>query len=257
MHTEVKCCLVLLLFSCLSAVGQQPLKFIQFETGIDFMACEKMEMDYIRAAMSDAYGGNAGVVGNNGPLYRDVKNQMHKAYLAIKVEVRTHDNYAGLISGLRLTQVVGAIERTGSPDFFYLRLRQTETSTEYLKVERLEQFSNYLGIPLEVRIFAYGQRRFRLYFSAGGEVGYQLSTKNTTTFDDPSMNIYQHDVSQIIGAPDKWYATFYGRAGFMLGREMPRVSLGLNAPVIVTDKSSTLNKPAAGIGLHIQVQVPF
>lgn len=257
MRTGVKYCFALLLFSCLSAVGQERLKFIHFETGIDFIACWKTENDYIRAAMSETYDGNTDFPGNNGPVYSDVKSQMHKAYLAIKVEVRTLNNYVGFISGLRLTQMVSTIERTGSPDFFYLRLRQTEASTEYLKVERLEQFSNYLGIPLEVRIFAYGQRLFRLYFSAGGEVGYQLSTKNIATFDNPAMNIYQHDVSQIIGEPDKWYATFYGRAGLALGREMPRVSLGLNAPVIVTNKSSTLNKPTVGIGLHIQVQIPF
>jgi hypothetical protein len=256
MYTNKKWYFILLIFLSPNADGQSRLKFINFETGIDFISCGEVEKDYIRAAMSQSYG-NTGLLGNDGPLYRDVRNEMHKTYLAIKVEVRTKDNYVGFISGLRLTQVVGSIERSGAPDFFYLRLRQTETSTEYLKVEKLQQFSNYLSMPLEVRAFAYRQRPFRLYFSGGGEVGYRLSTVNVTTFDNPSMNGYQNAVSEIVGKPDKWYTTIYGRAGFMLGRETPRLSFGVTAPVIITGRNSTLNKPTVGIGLHVQAQMPF
>jgi hypothetical protein len=252
------CCFILFFLQGLRAAGQERLTFIAFETGIEAIACKEAEKDYIRTDATESYGGNNGLFGNDGALYRRIRNEMHKLYIGVNAEVRTRNNFAGLITGLRLMQVVGSIEKAnGPPDSFFLRLRQTETTTEYLKVERLEQYSTYLGVPLEVRVFAYRQRPFRLFFLVGGEVGYQLSTTNMIDFDNSNMEVYRDDVSQIMGRPDRWYTTFYGRAGFTLGREIPYVTVGITTPVIISEKSSTLNEPTVGIGFHVQVRLPF
>jgi hypothetical protein len=249
---------VVLLFSCLNAVGQQRLKFLAFETGIESIRCREVEKDYIRADVTEAYGGNGGLFGSDGALFRRIRNSLSRHYFGVKAEVRTRNNFAGFTGGLRFGQLVGTIvKRNGPPDYFYFRLRQTGTSTEYLKVEMLVQRSNYMSVPLEVRVFAYRQRLFRLFFLAGGEVGYQLSTTNSVTFDNRDMNTHAEAVSEIMGRPDKWYTAFYGRAGFTLGREIPYVTVGITLPVVVSQGSSTLNESNAGIGFHVQVQMPF
>lgn len=92
---------------------------------------------------------------------------------------------------------------------------------------------------------------------AGGEWSYQLTTKTDVVFDDKTMEIYQSAVEEIVGESSTWYATFYARAGFILGKEKPRISIGLSAPVVITNTVSSFNIPIAGAGFQIQFQVPF
>jgi hypothetical protein len=239
--------ITIVLFSALNAIGQDSLKFVAFETGIDFIGCESVEKDYIRDTNSDL----------NGIFAPRMRSEMQKAFVSVKIEKRTSNDRFGFLTGLRFTHLNSRIIKSGFPNFLYFLLRQTGTTTEYLKVKELNEISNYLGIPLEVRFFPYKQRRFRLYFMAGGELSYQLTTKTNVLFDDKTMEIYQSSAEEIVGKSSTWYAAFYARAGFILGKEKPRIGIGISAPVVITNTVSSLNTPVAGGGVQIQFQMPF
>jgi hypothetical protein len=131
------------------------------------------------------------------------------------------------------------------------------TTTEFLRVKELRETSAYLGVPLEVRFFPYDKKRFRLFLFAGSEWSYRLKAKTDVVFFNAEMDIHRKAVQEILGESDSWYATGYVGAGFTIGREKPRFSVGVTAPVFITHSASTLNNPVAGGGFHLQFLAPF
>jgi hypothetical protein len=187
-----------------------------------------------------------------------IESTTFKTHSGIKGELRSVDGRWGFLTGLRLTQVRSTIEKTGTPSYFFVRLQQTGYTTQYARVRNLRQSNTFLGVPLEVRFFPFGERRFRIYFLAGGEAGYHIATKNKVTFLNSSMNVYDHTISEIVGEGKNFYGAGYAGGGFEIGKaNHPRVTLGMNAPVVVTKKCSSLSSPTAGGGVYIQVQIPL
>jgi hypothetical protein len=240
---------LLLLLLPLFASGQERAKFLSLETGIDFIDSQDSgQKDYLRAESPDY---------NNGVFSRSIRYETHRIFTGARIEIRSRNDRFGFLSGLRFTQLSSSITKNSSPHYFYFLLQQTGTTTEYLRVRKLNQTSNYLGVPVEVRIFPYGQKTFRLYFLIGCEISYQLATKTEADFTDPSMKIYQSDVAGITGAPDKWCSAFYGRAGFIFGKDIPRIGIGITSPITLSGSSSSLTTPTVGAGFHLQVQFPI
>jgi hypothetical protein len=196
----------LLLLPSLYASGQERARLISVETGIDFIDSQNSEKkDYIRGDTPD--------FALDGSFSRKIQSETHKIFAGVRIEIRSRNDRFGFLTGLRFTQLNSSITKNGSPDYFYFLLQQTGTTTDYLRVRKLDQTSHYLGIPAEIRFFPYEQRTFRLYFSIGCELNYQVKTKTEADFTDPSMEIYQSDVVRITGAPDKWYSRFLAGKG--------------------------------------------
>ena len=236
-----------LLFSCLSAFGQDSLRFIILETGIDYMVCDPAEKNYIRDDNSPG----------NGIFAPRIVSEMRKVYVSAKIEKRSANDRFGFITGIRFTRLYSEIKKSGVPEFFYVLFRETGTTTEFLRVKELRETSAYLGVPLEIRFFPYGEKRFRLFLFAGSEWSYRLKTKTDVVFFNAEMDIHQTALQEILGTSDSWYATGYIGAGFTIGKEKPRFSLAVTAPVFMTNTASILNQPVMGGGFQIQFHMPF
>ena len=241
----------LFLFFLLSVftIRAQSLKFIGVETGIDYIGGEAIGRDDIRRDIGFNYYGAHSLLNLQGELY--------KYTLGVKFEQRTKNEKFGLLTGLRYSHVNSFINKDND-DFFYFLYQQTGTTTEFLKIKELSQSSDYIGIPLEIRWYPFNQKTFRIYFVAGGEFSYRVSTRNEVVFYDDAMSIYANDIAHRAGMPGRGYGTFFMGGGFTLGKEnKPHINMELSAPVSVTQSSSSLVKPLAGVGFHFQFQLPF
>lgn len=236
-----------LFISGLDAVSQDSTLYINFEAGSDFIGSKVEEKDYLREFSNR----NSGIFGPR------IISEINKFFAGVKLERKTANGKFGFSTGLRFTHLVGRVTKSGVPDFFYVLFRQTGTTTEYLEVKQLTEISNYLGIPVEVYFYVPGHRTFRFYFMAGSEWSYQLSRKTEVVFTKDAMDVYESDVGEIIGEPERWYGTFYARPGFVIGKNRPVFSCGLTLPVVISNSPSSLNTPIAGMGFQIQFHLPF
>lgn len=235
-----------LIFFFFSARAQDSTLFLAFEAGAHSVGCERVRKDYLR--------------GDNPPstlFAPKITSELTMRFAGIKVQKITSNEKFGLATGIRFTGMQSRIFKTGFSDFFFLLHRQTGTTTEYLKVRELEEVSYYIGIPLELRMYTNKARRTRWFFMAGAEWNLQLGTKVNVYFDDPAMDIYESDVREIAGDSNPWYASFYIGAGLILGKDRPRFTLGLSAPLVITKTVSSLNIPTAGMGMQIQYLIPL
>jgi hypothetical protein len=246
---RVKCqfLIFLFLFSYLDVVSQDSTLFINFEAGGDAIGGKFVEKEYFREISNE----NTGLFGPR------IISQIERSFAGVRIEKKTTNNKFGFSTGLRFTHLESSITKSGVPDFFYLLLRQTGTTTEYLQIKQLTEISNYLGIPLEVCFYVPSVRTFRFYFMAGVEWSYQLDRKTNVLFSSSAMEIYKSDVAEIIGEPDSWYATFYARPGVIIGKRKPLFSCGVTLPVVITNTVSSLNAPVAGAGFQIQFYLPL
>lgn len=244
--------LLFLIFFSILAKGQHS-KFIVVEAGAASLDCTSNNKDYLRADIPD-YTGTVDGYGTAG----DSKAAAYKWFVGVKGEVRSLNNKFGLLTGLRFSTSYTSLEEHFDPGYFYFLHQQTGTTTEYLRVHEIMQTSNYLGLPVEMRYMPFGKKKFNMYIMAGGEINFRLSTKNKTTFEDPSMDIYQRDVSNKVGMPNTTYTAFYWGIGFTVGKAgKPKLNFGVNAPLAVTAGLSSLVTPTIGGGFHIEIQLPI
>lgn len=240
-------CLFTSLFN--RAFSQDRIKLIGIETGINLIECQSKENDRIRSSYSDYYGSEYFSGGMNA--------FMSRVYGGIKAEVRASNNVFGFATGVRYSVVSSSVSSTSSPAYFYYMFRQSETTTEFLRIKEITQKTSYVSVPLEVRVFPYRERVFRLYFLAGTELGFKVASKNEIAFHNPAMEQYEGDVAADFKEADSFFSTLYGRAGFVIGKDKPFLDIGLILPVAILSSATTLSESQAGGGFHFQIVRKF
>jgi hypothetical protein len=250
--------ILLAFFLCIltnSIKGQdEKRKFLFLETGIDGIGCSTPDKDYIRAV--------------NDPLeseyYSDkIKALMMLECIGLKFEYRTVNNKFGFSGGLRYTRMNASIGRdsymSSAPDYFYVNYSQNSLNTEYAKVRELNQKTDYLGIPIELRIYPYKDRKVSFYYKAGVSFNLKFNSKSDIVFYNNFMETYRNDVIKVIEKAAPYYTTFNFGIGLKVGKsEKPGFSVEVNAPlgVIFPDKSYFV-KPQAGGGVQIMARIPI
>lgn len=245
----------LVVLSYIAHAQDNPLKSFYFETGMDFMICNPPDdKDYIRGDV------------NPLPVYYEssyVMALMYKNYVGFKCEKRALNNKLGLLSGVRFTRIESSIGRnnywsTGA-DFLYLLYNQEGTTTEYLKVKDISQVTQYLGIPLELRIYPYEERKVQMYYKIAADINFLLKGKSKVTFHDPEMNSYSDAVGRIIEDPWKVYATVYAAVGMKIGAsDKPGINIEACFPsAVICNYNSSFVEPSYGGGFQINIRFPL
>ncbi|MFC1734301.1 hypothetical protein ACFL6I_28695, partial [candidate division KSB1 bacterium] len=187
----------------------------------------------------------------------------HKWYAGIKIERRAKNNKLGLLTGLRYTRVNSSFGKSytwlDNDGYFYLLYKQEGTTTEYLKIKEVNQYSDYLGIPLEIRHFPFNPRFFRFFLKAAAEFNYRLSTTNDVVFNNDKMESFQAGVAEKFGEPDNFFSMLYFALGLKLGNDnKTNVSLEAVFPSFyLSDNTSSLVIPQYGGGFQINIQIPL
>jgi hypothetical protein len=238
----------------ISSAQETRQKFLGIEAGMNLIAGEMTNMDYVRGEIPFY---------SEGSSTNNLTSLMYTSFFGIKSEAYSLNNKFGLLAGVRYTRVVSSVGKnsywSNSTNYFYLLYLQEGTNTEYLKVKEIKQSSNYLGIPVEIRFSPFKPRLIRPYFKLGAEISFRLNSRTDVLFFDDAMEPYQKDVAVLVGEPRSVSSTVYGSGGIRLGREFkPNISFEICLPAIyLTGESSGLVNPISGGGFQLNVQIPI
>jgi len=144
-------------------------------------------------------------------------------------------------------------------------LRQDETATDYLIMDKIGQKNYYLGVPVEVRYFLKKKRNrnkkssFNAYAKMGTSVNYCFLSSNSIRFHDPAMNKYTNAIEEQIDKPSPFNAWIYPAFGFRMGRMQ---NFWINAEFhgpgfLIGEKAHPFIRQDAGMGIQISVQIPL
>jgi hypothetical protein len=229
-------------------------KFIGLETGINFVSCWAEEKPYMRSSLP-AYGG--------GYLAETIHGIMNISTGGLMVEKHFFGEKLGVSVGAKYSRIFSSVGKqsyySATTEYFYLLYNQTAESTEYLKVKEITEKTDYVGVPVEIRIFPFNQKKNRLYYKVGFDFNYNINTKHDVIFYDSDMEIYQDGVSKIAGEPNTYFTSLYLAAGVSFGKiNTPRVNFEIYFPgFLLSEKTSTLVEPTVGKGFQLTIQLPF
>lgn len=238
------------------AFGQETrLKYIGIESGISFIESAMSNMDYVRGYIPSY---DAGYSSNS------LASLTYKSFIGIKTEIFSLSDRIGLSGGIRFSRIYSSVGKndywTNSTNYFYWLYRQDGVTTEFLKVNEVNQRFDYVGIPIEIRYFtARRPRKVRLYFKIGTEFNFLVQSQRNIVFNNIAMNSYESDLLSKIDKPKTFYCAMYSGAGIRLGRELkPSISIEACFPYLfLTSHSSGLVDPTFGGGFQVNVQIPI
>jgi hypothetical protein len=229
-------------------------KTLFIETGMDFISCTAPDKDYIRADV------------NPDPLYYEpsyIRALMYKNYVGIKAGVKVMNNMIGLAGGIRFTRMESTIGKdeywSSRTNYLYMLFQQQNTSTNYLRIKDIDQITDYMGIPVEMRIYPYKYKFVQMYYSIGLDINIRVSNKVNIHFLDASMEKYEDKAAGIIEDPWSVYSTLYVAAGLKIGKEnKPNACIEAHAPAfILADFHNSFVTPEFGGGIQLNVCIPF
>lgn len=252
MKTPYLIYLFLLPISLIPLKAQEPLYFIA-ESGMDFISCAPPEKEYIR--------------GNVEPLFYEftsgaLRGLYYRNYFGFKAEKRFIHDLIGISTGLRYSRSESSIGKNSywsSPsEYFYLRLPQTGTTTEYLRIRELNQVTGYLGIPLELRIYPYTPRFFNVYYKLGTDFNILVSKKEDAVFYSAAMEKYTDAVFSVVEDPWPVMASLHLGIGFKMGQPgKSAVMWEICFPTALLVPRHGFLTPQAGGGLQLNVRIPL
>ena len=255
MKTKLFFSVVLFLHLGISLLGQEkkPM-FLYLESGIDFISCEQPSKDYIRADIEPYYDHFAA---------SHIRALMYNDFFGVRFEYRLAKNLLGISGGLRYSRMITSIGKpaywSDSPEFFYVHYRTDGMNTDYAKVLELNQKSDYIGIPVELRIFPYEEHLINVYYKAGASININVGSKTDVVFFDDSMNAYEEDVSDVVESPYSFFGSLNLGIGIKVGRlSKPGFIIEASFPVgMLTPGKASFVNPEAGAGAQVMLRIPL
>lgn len=256
---KIKSILLICVLSCFQVnillAQDESQKFLDVETGMIFFDGNMSNMDYVRGTISYYYPGYS---------TNSLKSFSYKSFAGVKGEITSVNKKFGLLAGVRYSRITSLVKNNTywntSSDYFYCLYKQDSTNTEYLKVKNISQNSDYVSIPVEIRVFAM-RRTFpvSVFFKLGAELNYLIQSQTNVDFYDNTMNQYESDIADKVDKPRSSYAAFYTGLGLKVGRDLkPTISVEANVPFLISTKNSLgLIDPDLGGGFQINVQIPL
>jgi hypothetical protein len=104
-------------------------------------------------------------------------------------------------------------------DCFLWKISETETSTNYVKIQNISQKNFYLELPLEVRLFPREKDYIvRHYFVFGAGFNFLVASISNIEFQNPKMEKYASKVLEYVGPPNFFQASVYAGIGLKFSR---------------------------------------
>lgn len=207
---------------------------------------------------SNYYGYNSSNYSNNS-----VSTDMFVSHFAIKPEISFFEDKLAFSSGLSFSNVLSGISiwggQTDNADYFYLRYNNTALNSEYAKVKAINESSNYLGVPIEVKVIPFSFLKMDFYLKAGIELNFKLSSKTEIDFVNDAMNEFEPAIIDNLGLKvNNLYSTWSTALGVSLGNKN---KLHYNIEILlpsyfITNNNSTLVNNDMFTGFRFSIQLP-
>ena len=193
-----------------------------------------------------------------------VATNMYVSHFAVKPEIRLFDDKLAFSSGLRFSNVLSDVSIWGNQmddaGYFYLRYNTAGLNTEYAKVRTMNESTNYLGIPLEVKLIPFMFWRMDFYVKTGVEFNFKLSSKTEIDFVNDAMNEFEPTIIDNVGLKvNNLYSTWSTALGVSLGnKNRLQYNIELLLPsFFITKNNSTLVNADMFTGFRCSIQFPI
>jgi len=179
---------------------------------------------------------------------------------AVKLEYVLTKRWA-IASGLRFSFYKATL--TSDRDYFLWKVFETETVTNYVKINDIYQRNYYLGIPIEIKLYPREKDYFvRQYFLVGGTLNFLVASEKKVVFQNKNMEKYSSAVKKYIVPPNLFHGNIYLGVGLKIGKSnYPVGNLEVIVPVLTIGqyKKNTFAKitAAPGIGVRAIFQIPL
>lgn len=241
----------------ISAFGQSKYEYyLNVDVGVGNMNGEMNNQWSVRQDQSSTYGGYSSV---SSSIFSDAYQQ----YISIKPEI-VFSKRISLLSGVRLTQIRSEIIPYDRGSYFFLRSKETNPlSIDYFRVTSISEKSNYLSIPIELKINIF-QPDFwgglAFYGRLGGSVGFLLHSSNKIDFLNLPMEKYEREIIDAMNVkPNSALSMIYG--GFGISYQVKnRPTFSLDLPlfaVLFSENNSTLTSNASSSIIQFTVGIPI
>jgi hypothetical protein len=245
---------ILFVSVCLTLAQETGSSFLSPEIGFWSFSNKMKGSEYIRQDLAsyNLY---------NGSSSNNLSSKLSFKYAGFKY-VHYMSSKIGLSVGLRYTNIETSIEKDnsgGGANYFYFRLSQNGTETEFIRLTKIGYSMDCLGIPVEANYNFRLFKPFGFFLKAGIDFNYSINTRNDIGFSRSAMKIYKDEVLKIYGSPSHFNSYVYFGGGLHF-RSLDKVSvkLELNLPAyILTSKTSTLENPQAGAGCQLSLLFPL
>jgi hypothetical protein len=126
-------------------------------------------------------------------------------------------------------------------------------------VDHIREFSNYLGVPVSVRISPYKVRFVRLYFKLGLDINVLMSSSRKVNFYKQSMEYREAEILDLFNEPVDYYSTISPGVGFQLGKQnKPNIRFEANVPTfLISPQKFTFVNTYFGGGFNIVFLYPL
>ena len=255
------------------SVKNQILVLILFLSASSIMAQDKgrfsLTFEYGAKNASSTLNDNWAVrqdVGAYSSTDYGVNNRVDVRYsinsFGIKPEYGFFDNKLWVSSGIRFTKVSAEMMKFDYDEggYFFLRYKSEGTTTEYAKVNKINEHTNYIGVPLELSFSPFWYRNFDFYAKIGAELGFKLSSKTNIEFRDAAMAGYEQTVIDNVGVSvNSYYSTVYGSIGakYHLSNKL-NCSFEVLLPIaMLTKNNSSLVELSQVAGVQFSLSVPL
>jgi hypothetical protein len=233
--------------------GQERNEMVGIHTAMDFFSVDNISNSekFREGFQLDTWGGNY------------LNTDFYRFYGFAAYEFSAKNPRFRFTTGLKYSGMIGNIKKdnflsTGSSFFFY-RLREEGTDTEYVSLTKISQNSHYLAVPIEVRWFPFDGKRVRFYVKGGADINVLIYTKNKIDFYEPTMRIHQNEIAERLDQPSRFNGILALAGGVRIGKEgAPAFGFELSGPaVFIGGRSAGIVHPGVGGGLQVSLLLPI
>jgi hypothetical protein len=157
-----------------------------------------------------------------------------------KLAFETGLKYSFLNSALDM-----ALQSNGLPAYFFLHYNSTGINTEYTKVHSITENTQYLSIPLELKLIPLKWRNFDVYVKTGVDFGLKINSTTTINFVNNNMDEFHQTILDNVGADvNKYMVGWNNSVGVAYGRNNSlryRIEALLPSFLLTKNNSSLVN----------------
>lgn len=255
MNTKIILIIIISFLSSVHYISAQdkeqitPTKSFIVETSFNFQYYTSRDFDFIRANQSSVhyYGGQN--------FYTNFNVMQNGA----RYEFKMKNPHFAFSTGIRYTRLTNELYSNYPDNYFYILLSQTDEATKYVRVNGIYQYSNYIGIPLEVRYFLIKDSKFNPFTKFGMDFSYNVSTNENVDFFDDNMQKYESQVLDKFDPASSFYSTAYLTTGIMIRfSQQLRFNFDIKLPFFtISEKKSTFYELNSGFGVGINFGLQY
>ena len=241
------------LFLCVSfLVAQEEQKSNRF----------RINVDYGIASVTSNLKGNWSVRQDVESYdYRDGGNSLsYNAWLmscGVKPEYQLLNDKLGILTGIQYLRTMSNLSKDNT--YFYLRYKQEGANTEFARIKRVEECSNYIGIPVELKYHLAYREGVSLFVRIGTDFNFKMNSDIRADFVNDLMKEREHEILDNIDVSTKsFYSTFYYSVGLRMGQ---KGKIGVNAELVLpsiylTSNNFAIVDPQNFWGARVSLEIP-